>query len=234
MPERIEKLIKLVYKIWKAKAAQPQEPHPDEETLVCFLENKLSGQEYERIKTHLVSCDRCSEIVATQLKLKTIEIKELPQELLTRVKELVKQEDKISVLEIYLKLKEKVLEIVNTTGDVLVGQELVPAPILRSRKIKDFKDEVTILKDFKDIRVEVKIENKLGRSFSLMVVVKEKASQRIMKDLRVTLVKDDLELESYLTDSGKVTFEHVLLGKYTVEISTVESNLASILLDIKV
>jgi hypothetical protein len=234
MPEKLEKLIKLVYKIWKAKAAQPQGPHPDEETLVCFLENKLSGQEYARIKAHLVSCDRCSEIVATQLKLNTIEIKELPQGLLTRVKELVRQEDKISVLEIYLKLKEKVLEILNTTGDVLVGQELVPAPILRSRKIKDFKDEVTILKDFKDIRVEVKIENKLGRSFSLMVVVKEKASQRIMKDLRVTLVKDDLELESYLTDSGKVTFEHVLLGKYTVEISTVESNLASILLDIKV
>jgi len=234
MPGKLEKLIKLVYKIWKADQPQAQGPHPDEETLVCFLENKLSGQEYERIKTHLVRCERCSEIVATQLKLKTIEIKEVPGQLLARVKELVRQEDKISVLEIYLRLKEKVLEILNTTGDVLVGQELVPAPILRSRKIKDFKDEVTILKDFKDIRVEVKIENKLGQAFSLMIAVKEKATQRIMKDLRVTLIKDDLELESYLTSSGKVIFEHVLLGKYTVEISTVENKLASVLLDIKI
>ena len=121
----------------------------------------------------------------------------------------------------------------NTTGDILVGQEFVPAPVLRSRKAKDFKDEVTILKDFKDIRVEVKIENKVGEAFDLTVLVKEKESQKVIKDLRVTLLRGDLELESYLNDPGKVIFENVLLGKYTIEISTLESKLASVLLEIK-
>jgi len=233
MPDRLEKLIGVVYKKWKADKPLSPEPHPDEETIACFLENKLSAQDSERIKMHLISCDSCAEVVSVQLKLKTIETKEIPEDLLMRVKDLVSSADRLSILEIFLKLKEKALELLSTTGDVLVGQELVPAPILRSRQIKDFKDEVTILKDFQNIRIETKIENKLGQAFSLTVIVKEKDTQKIMKDLRVTLVKDDLELESYLTSSGKVTFEHVLLGKYTVEISTIENKLASVLLDIK-
>lgn len=234
MSERLQKLIKLVYKKWKADQAPAGGPHPDEETMVGFLEHRLPKEDSERLKLHLVTCDSCAEIIVSQMRLGPDKALEVPRELLARVKGLVGQEEKISVLEICLMLKEKVLEILSTTGDVLVGQELVPAPVLRSRQIKDFKDEVTVLKDFQNIRVEAKIENKLGAAFSLTVIVKEKTTQKIMKDLRVTLIKDDLELESYLNSSGRVTFEHVALGKYTVEISTLEDKLASVLLDIRV
>jgi len=233
MQNKLERLIKIVYKKWKSDQPQILQPHPDEETLVSFWEGKLSSQEYGQIRSHLINCDSCMEAFVIQARLKEIEEKTIPAELLERVKNLVRQRDTFLVLEIFLRLKEKVLELVNTTGDILVGQELMPAPILRSRKIKDFKDEITILKDFKDIRVEVKIENKGGQSFDLTVIVKEKYTSQIIKDLRVTLLKGDLELESYLNDLGKVTFEHVLLGKYTIEISNVENKLASILLDIK-
>lgn len=233
MEERVDKLIRAIYKRWKAGQPGIQEAHPDEETLACFLDNRLSREESEGIKAHLIACDSCAELIAIQLRLKTVEPKKVPEELLNRVKGLVKAEDKISLLEIFLRLKEKTLEIINTTGDVLLGQELVPAPILRSRQIKDFKDEVTILKDFKDIRVEVKIENRQGEAFDVKIMVKEKDTQRIIKDLRVTLLKDEVELESYLTTSGKVIFEHILLGKYIIEISTIEDKIASILLDIK-
>jgi len=234
MQEKIEKLIKVVYKKWKSAQPKIHQPHPDEETIVCFLENRLSQGESDRVKQHLISCNRCLGIITVQAKLKNEAAKEVPHELLKRVKELVGAEDKDSVFQILLRLREKALELINTTGDVLLGQELVPAPVLRSRKIKDFKDEVTILKDFKDIRVEIKVENKGGQAFNLVIVIKQRETQQIIKDLRVTLLRDDLELESYLTDSGSVTFEHVLLGKYMVEISTIDRKLASILLDIKV
>ena len=233
MTERVDKLIKIVYQKWKSGQLKPQRLHPDEETLACFLEGRLSQKENEEIKTHIINCDNCAGALAVQLKLKEIETKEVPQELITRVKDLISSQDTSLLLEIILRLKEKVMEILNTTGDALVGQELVPAPVLRSRRIKDFKDEVTILKDFQDIRVEAKIENKQGQAFSLSVSVKEKDSQKIVKDLRVTLIRDDVELESYLADSGKVIFEHVLLGKYTVEVANIETKIASILLDIK-
>lgn len=224
----------MVYKKWKSEQNSKNEPHPDEEMLACFIEGRLSPEENEQIKTHLISCARCAEIFTLQAKLRLSEEKQVPQELVERVKNFVAQKAQIPILEIFLKLKEKALEVLSTTGDVLVGQELMPAPVLRSRSIKDFKDEITILKDFKDIRVEVKLENKPDQEFNVTVIAKEKQTQKIIKDLRVTLIKDDLELESHLSESGKVTFEHVLLGKYTVEISSLTEKLASILLDIKI
>lgn len=232
MQNKLEQLIKAVYKKYKHEHRQTFQLHPDEEAWVGF-EGRLTPQENERIKTHLISCESCAEVLATQLRLKPTSVKEVPKELLARVKNLVLPEDNLSIIEVVLLLKEKALEILSTTGDVLWGEEFVPAPVLRSRQIKEFKDEITILKDFKDIRVELKIENKQVQAFDLTVMIKDKQTQRIIKDLRVTLLKDDLELESYLSTSDKVIFEHVLAGKYTVEISNLENKIASILLDIK-
>ncbi|MBI5145180.1 MAG: hypothetical protein HZA27_03230 [Candidatus Omnitrophica bacterium] len=233
MQNKLEKLIKLVYRKHKADAVQLDLPHPSEEDFACFLEGKLSPPEQKQMKLHLLRCGRCMDILATITQLEPAEEKPVPQELIAQAKGLLGQEGKISLLEILLRLKENILELVNTTGDVLVGQELVPAPVLRSRQIKDFKDTVTILKDFKDIRVEVKVENKVGGAFSLAVLVKEKSTSKIIKDLRVTLLKDDVELESYVADSGKAVFEHVELGKYRIEIENLQQKIASVLLEIK-
>lgn len=243
MQNKLERLIKMVYKKYKSDHLQTHRSHPDDESMACFLEGRLSQEENEQIKLHLISCDRCAQAFVIQIRLNsTLQAKggmsvvegiTLPLELIERIKNLIIEEEKTAVLEILLVIKERALELLNTTGDVIVGQELMPASVLRSRQIKDFKDEVNILKDFQDIRVEIKIENKHGQSFALTILVKEKQTSRIIKDLRVTLLKDDLELESYLTDRGSVTFGHVLIGKYKVQISTVEKKVASILLDIR-
>lgn len=238
MQDKFEELIKLVYKDWKSNIPKSQTPHPDEETLACFLESRLEDEEAEKIKEHLLSCENCMESIVLNLKLKASSEIKVPEAMLAKVKDLLLKESKYSFLEIVLRCKEKLIEIISTTGDVLVGLELVPAPILRSRNIKDFKDEVTILKDFENMRVEVKIENKgvaqEGQIVNIIIAARDKDTQRILKDLRVTLLKDDLELESYLNHSGSVIFEHVLFGKYTIELSTIDEKVASILLDIRV
>ena len=233
MQDKIDRVIKALYESLRS-VNKKEMAHPDEESLVCFLENKLPSGEAESIKEHLIICDSCAEVAAMHIKLKPDEAKDIPEVLLRRAKDLVSQDAKQEILEIFLKLKEKALELLGTTGDILVGQEFMPAPVLRSRNITDFKEEITILKDFKDIRAEAKIENRKGKLFSLTIIVREKATQKVMKDLRITLIKNDIELESYLTDSWRATFEDVVLGRYTVEISSIDNKLASILLDIKV
>lgn len=233
MEDKLEKLIKLVYKKWKKDEPGEIGPHPSEEDFACFFEGKLAQKESEGLKAHLLKCAACAEIISANLNLMVSQNKEVPAELIRRVKGLAAEGDKANLLEIILRFKEKAIEIFNVTGDILLGQELVPAPVLRSRQIKDFKDEITIYKDFKDFRVKMKIENKGGGIFNLEVVVTQTSSQEVIKDLRVTLLKDETELESYLNDSGKVIFEHVLLGKYTVEIASPSSKLASVLLDIR-
>lgn len=232
MQDKLENFIKQVYRKWKS-GRKTENAHPDEEALACFLEGRLDKAEAEEIKKHLISCRDCLEAFSLNLKMDVAEAQDVPPELIKRAKDLLSSGEGVSLLEIILKVKDKALEILNTSGDVLVGQELVPAPVLRSRSIGNFKDEVTILKDFKDIRVEVKIDKKGRETFNVTIMAKDKLTQKILKDLRVTLIKDELELESCIADSGSVVFEHILLGKYTVEISTLDNKLASILLEIK-
>lgn len=233
MQDKFERLVKIAYGKWKTSFPKEEKIHPTEEQMACFLEDRLSLPEKENLEIHLLSCKICADNFAMQLKLREGEENKVPDDLLEKVKNLVRNEKELPFLEVFLKLKEDVFELISTTGDVLVGQELIPAVILRSRKIDKFKDEVTIFKDFKDLRVEIKIENKPGKYFDLTVIAKDKVSSGIIKDLRVTLIRDDLELASYLGESGKVIFEHINMGKYTVELSDIEAKIASILLEIK-
>ncbi|MCX5710215.1 MAG: zf-HC2 domain-containing protein [Candidatus Omnitrophica bacterium] len=232
MRQDLEELIRAVFREWKKGLPDAGAGHPDEEAFVSFIEGRLTEEENNRIKEHILGCNACAEALSSSIG----DIKEdlsVPEELLESVRGLVVPEDKSSFFEVVLRLKDDLLELINTSGDVLVGQEFLPAPVLRSRSIKDFKDEVRILKDIKDFRVEIKIEAKSGKAFNLAVVVKEKRTQKVLKDLRISLLKAGTELESYISGAGTVVFEHVSLGEYRIDISKVEEKVASVAINIK-
>ena len=236
MKDKMESIIQAVYQKYKAGLPRQESGHPDEETMACFLEGKLAKKEAEMIEGHIISCESCARSLLLQVTLDENNFQDVPLELIAKVKAGLNlaPEKETDILEIFCRLKDNLLELLGTNGDVLVGQELMPAPVLRSRKISNFKDEITLLKEFADVIVEIKIENKSGAAFSLSVVAKEKQTSNIIKDTRITLLKGDLELESYLADTGKATFEHVLLGKYKIEIVNLEKKVASIILDVKI
>lgn len=233
MQDKLEKLIKTVYKKWKLTKVNPDSMHPDEQDYACFLEGKLSNEETERLSKHLLYCDSCAEALSIQIKLRGLKELDVPLEVLEGGKKMVVDYLEVSILEILLKFVGQAIEIINTTGDLLVGQELIPAPVLRSRSIKEFHDQVTILKDFTDIRVEIKVENRKGNIFDVTVFAKDKKTQSQIKDLRITLINKGLELESYSSETGKVIFEHIALGRYTIEISSFDDKLAAVILDVK-
>lgn len=234
MQDNFEKLIRLIYRRWKLDQHGADAGHPEEDDLACFFAGNLSQEESARIKAHLLTCDNCAEIASIQAQLKEGVLSEhVPGELAGRIKKLVIRRNEESVLGIVLRLRDDVLELIETTGVVVLGGELVPVPVLRARKIKDFKDEIIILKDFKDIKVEIKIENRAKKSFNFSVAIQDKQSQQLLRDLRIALLKDDLELESRLTDSGRVIFEDVRVGRYTIEISNLNDKIASVLLELK-
>ncbi len=233
MPDKIEKLIKQVYKIHKTDFMIKEDIHPDEQTLACFTEKLLNPEEAKLIKEHLIHCDLCAEALAAQIKIKTPKKTVVPRDLILKVSNLIENQPELTVLNIILAIKEKIFELLNTNGDILVGQELMPAPLARSRKIKEFKDEITILKDFNGIRIEAKIENKGPSLNSLSIAVKDKQTSQIIKDLRVTLLKDNAELESYITDSNIIVFDQILNDKYFIEISDNNNKLGAIALEIQ-
>lgn len=219
MVNYLEKITKIIYREWKKGRSFKAREHLSEEDLACFFEGKFSVQDKEAVQEHLLSCDICAEYLSTQLKIQPHLSLDVPGQLLEKVKKLLGRETGENLLEIFLKLKDKAMEIIQTTGDVLVGQELVPAPVLRGRKIDEFKEEVNILKDLRQIRILAKIQNKDTKSFNLTITVKDKQSQKVCKNLRVTLIRDGIELESYITDSvGSSFFENILPGNYSVEV----------------
>jgi len=233
MQDKLEPLIKFVYRRRK-KHAEVKGGHPDEEDLACFLEGSLGEQEKELLKEHLVACQACSEVLALSLNAQAAEAVEMPKDLLLDTQKLLDLKGKSQALEIILRLKDNVFEIINATGDILLGQELIPAPVLRSRNIKDFEKEVTIFKDFKSISLQLKVEKKKREYFNLLVKFLRKQGSASLKELRVTLTRDGLELESYLSESGSVVFENVPLGKYILEVASAEEKLASVLLEINI
>lgn len=234
MIDYLEKITKIIYREWKKGRAFMGSGHPSEEDLVCFLEDKSSAQDKEVIQKHLLSCDICAEYLSVQLKIQPHLSLDVPAQLLEKVKKLLGEDTLGNLLEIFIKLKEKAMEIIATSGDVLVGQELVPAPVLRSRKIDEFKEELSILKDLQQVRILAKIQNKDTKSFNLTVTVKDKQSHKIPEDLRITLTRGGIELESYLVDSsGSGFFENILPGDYLVEVSCQEQRIAVIDLRVK-
>jgi len=154
MLNNFEKITKIIYRERKGASPFMGQDHPTEEEMACFLDDKLPVKDKDMVIKHLLSCVVCAECLSVQLKIQPHLSLDVPAPLLEKVKKLVGQETGENLLEIFLKLKEKALEIIQTTGDVLVGQELIPAPVLRSRKINEFKEEVNILKDLQHKQID--------------------------------------------------------------------------------
>lgn len=233
MRHTIEQFIRKIFRQYKAGEPYPLDTHPAEEEMACFLEDRLSPAESEEVKKHIIHCSSCGEYLGAYLQMKEEQGGQPPAAVIRYAKGLVSGSEAPGMLDVLIRIKQHALELLRTTGDVIVGQEVVSPSLLRSRSLKDFKDEVVILKDFGDIRLELKIEHRGPRAFDLGIRITEKQTLRAIRDVRVTLVREALELESRIVDSGTVTFEHVVFGRYTVEVARPEKKLASVSLDIK-
>jgi hypothetical protein len=232
MSGRFEKAAKVVYRGWKNISADTSGRHPDEEAMACFLEGKSDAAQSDEIREHVLKCDRCAEYLGVHLKIEPHLSKEVPADLLEKIRKMVAACLRDNVFEVSVRLKEGAWEIIQTGGDVLVDQELVPAPVLRSRQINAFKEEVSIFKDLREARILAKLVSKKEKDFNLTVDIKDKQGKRISRNLRVSLIKGEVEMESYVSENGSSIFEDILPGNYKVEISK-EGRLVAII-DLKV
>lgn len=227
-----EEVIKMVYGFYRKVRNDADSPCPEEETLACFCEGRLSKDESKRVQEHLAACSRCTETVSLFCQ-KIEEQREVPGFLIEKAKGLVEDAPALSILEVILALKEKALQILSTTGDVIVGNEIMPLSVLRSRKISEFTEEIDLIKELENIKITVNIQKKDKDKVRLRLVIADKVSLKPLSDLRLTLLKDGSELESYDAASGSAAFDNVGFGHYDVEISQRDKKLSVIHLEIK-
>ncbi len=212
-----ESFIRFVYGRWRKSNLKVYEEHPDAEELTCLQEGRLPKEKEGEMKRHILTCDACAASFALSLSL--LDKAELPLPLMlskyTKEKLGIKDYD---TMELILRMKDKAIEVIRANGDILLGQELIPAAVLRSRNISDFSKEVILLKKMNNIKVQVKIMSAGVGHFGVSVRVEDKQGREAVRDLRVSLFKRGLEIESYLSDSGEVLFEYVPAGNYIIGI----------------
>ncbi|MGE5308797.1 MAG: zf-HC2 domain-containing protein [Deltaproteobacteria bacterium] len=229
MAGKPDELIRSVYREWK-KGREPG-LHPDEETFVLFIDGKLSSEEALKLKQHILSCPECGCLARCHLVSQPPA--ESPSEpLMEKARTLIAQRLGKHAMELVLESKEQLLHILEVSGDVLVGQEFVPAAVFRSRQTAGFRDAVTVIKDLERVRVELKVEKK-EKTFAVTVTAREKENQGTPGDLRVSLLKGGVELESYVPEAGQAVFGHILPGRYMIHLTSSSDDLAALFLEIR-
>ena len=232
MTDGFEKVIGRVYKKWKRSVAKKAGPHPSIGELASFAEKTMSSEDRSSILEHSLGCEICSDIIAIQ-SLPLSEDYSVPPELSALVRESAGRELEKSCLEIVIRLKDLFFDIVSTTGNIRGDRKLVPSAVLRSRDMRAIKNDACIIKDLKNCRIEVMVETMLHKGCRVTVMVKDKITRMIIKGARFSLIQEGIELESYVTDSGKAVFEYISAGIYEITIVLRRKRLGAVVLEIR-
>lgn len=230
---KLEKTIRRVYGHWKEQNTVQGPEHPDEDIFAAFIEHRLSEEKEREVKEHILLCERCSEIAAVSVSAAQPPLQNPPPGYLAKVRSLEAFKRVSGLLELVVRIREKALDMVYSSGDLLVGQELLPASVFRTRISSDFVREITALKDFSRVRVRVHLERQETNAVKSAVTVTSKQSHKCVRDIRITLLRDAVEMESYVTNTGSVVFENMLIGAYVVEVASPDEKLAVVLLEIQ-
>jgi hypothetical protein len=208
---------------------------PPEETLCGYLEHGLPSDIQTLVEGHLAQCSSCAEQI---ILIKRVEedrkMIQTPRHLINRAKNLVKGELSYSPLEIILRFKEDLCEIIRTTGDILQTAGLTPIPVAVRGDIGDERVSITkISKVFDFASVEVDIEKTNASTFLIKVATSDVPSKKPLNDLRVSLFKEKRELESLLTRKGIISFKDLTFSRYAIKIFKAQAIIGEILIDLR-
>ncbi|MEI7752731.1 MAG: zf-HC2 domain-containing protein, partial [Candidatus Omnitrophota bacterium] len=207
---------------------------PSEETLGGYLEHGLPADIQTLVESHLAQCSSCAEQI---ILIKRVEegkkMIQTPRHLINRAKNLVEGEPSFNPLEIILRFKEELCEIIRTTGDILQTAGLTPIPAAVRGAVGDERVSITkISKVFDVASIEVNIEKINVSSFLIKVVASDVTSKKPLNDLRVSLFKEKRELESLLTQKGIVSFKDLTFNRYAIKIFKTQAVVGEILIDL--
>lgn len=209
---------------------------PSDEIVACYVDGILPDSEKAAVDDHMLSCSSCRENITIQkevVKLQQLQgLDFAPSYLTERAKGLVAESAAgKGILELIIDFSEQMFEAIRTTGEVLVGPSRPPVFSLRAGSANVSK-VLFVKKVFDDIRVEVELMRSRDDLNTVNLTFKDDKTEKLVVDLRATLINDDIELESYVTQNGKVAFENIKQGKYKIDISKVDSFVGVIVLEL--
>lgn len=212
-------------------------PCLSEEAFACLIEGKVVAKDRKKAGRHLASCGMCREALedyqfVSKAVSETGDVR-IPNWVLERAKALLSEEAGGNVLEIAARIGQGILELVSTTGEMIVKGQAVPLPVLRGRGIAQSEQDLRVVKSFQDILADVQLEMTQMPGLDMIVRVNNKKTKQRAQGIRVTLTRDDRELESSITVDGKVAFQRLREGIYQILLTKGGEKLGVVLVDLK-
>jgi len=233
---KIEKLLKIAYKkVASQFKGKPASECLTEESMACFFDGKLLGEELNMFNEHILSCKKCAMTLKHNITISRTMKEEVsvPPHLEKLAKSLVSEEAGLNIFDLVINFTNESIELIRTTGNVLMGPELVPAHAFRSSGENDkLSNEIKITKALSDVIAEIGIEKQRLDLANIVVRLTEKETNKKAKEIRVSLIKDDRELQSYLVENGKVKFEEVKASDYKIYLTKDEKKIGLITITI--
>jgi|GEM_PF-1042754 len=197
-------------------------PCPDEETLVDYIEGRLSEEDRSQVEEHLSDCPICLEsFVVTQSMLRErdrFESVAVPTEVTETAVNLVSGQKTLSPGYLMEKAKRS---IAGLGSDMLNRLGVRPwarwqfAPIRGSKTVTS-EDLVSLKVPIGEIETEIEIE-KTAPGKALIRVRMDRAA-KLGKGIRVTLKRGEREMASDLLDRDCLLFEDIPFGHYSISL----------------
>jgi hypothetical protein len=192
-----------------------------EEVLADYLENRLNERKKVRIEGHLAGCETCLEaltIAGQMLRGSDLgDMDPVPEGVTARAVKAVKalqQNSRSGRIARYGNLL--VSEWRRRRNAFWPGKFAGLAPVRGSKMVLS-EDLILLKKSFSDLDVEIELEKKDPDKASITVrLVCDKAQD---KPVRVTLLKNEREVSSYLLSEAAAVFEDISFGPYMLVFS---------------
>ena len=222
-----------------------------DEDIVFYFDGVLSDDERRRIEKHISLCGECRETLKEHAEIAG----QIDDECMSAVPEhIIKKTVEMmtplvhgrNLFDVVVRLKERALQVINTTGSILKGAvaergDVVFVPIIgaslagvsfRSEK-KPENCDIAIRKEFSSIVLTAELNRSGQNSTDLTLHITGKDSSVKLSDIRVTMKKGARTYESALIKYGKKVFEDVTPGAYLIEVKDGGDNLmGSVKLDL--
>lgn len=191
---------------------------PDDEMLAGYLDGGLSDAERSDIETHLSSCDSCLEgIIITKDLTRGAsgsETEPVPESVTQSAVDLINEETVSNRFSIAERIERLFRSIYRGLFDTLIPQNWGSAPMAMIRGTNESipGNVAHIEKDFKEIHAEIEIEKTRQHTSQIRVTVTDELGK--MRDIRVTLERDEREVSSLLMGRDSVVFDDIPFGHY--------------------
>jgi len=212
-------------------------PCPHEESLMDYLEGRLSDGDRSQIEEHLSNCQACLEALVVAKAMTDdrdhLELEPVPKGVTQAAVDLVTNlcaKPKVAFTE---KLRGSIRSTVSKITDTLQPGPLgvlQPVPI-RSSSTVVCDDLVSVTVSFRGMKTEIEME-KAGDG-KAHIRVKPLNPKKDAGTLRVNLKAGEREIASYLVEGAYVLFEDIPFGHYSISIVENGEELGAYLFEMK-